>query len=140
MLKTVVMCIRGQKMCSTATLTQCMPMPQKLHASKPAVRSLQQAPPPPMPAIAPLVDDFKFVESANDASEEVHSDSSLEMRKDDLEVRQSTQGSDEMACVICCHGSKVDGIFFSFLILGLIVWFASHGRSPMKFRLDPPLL
>ena len=61
MLTNVLMWIRGSTMCSTTTLTQCVPT---LYPSKPAPCSLQPPPPPLlMPAPAPLGDDFNYVES-----------------------------------------------------------------------------
>ena len=58
-LKNVLMWISGSAMCSPRTLTQQGPMPQKLHPSKPAVRSLHQftcprLAPYPLPLPPPL--------------------------------------------------------------------------------------
>ena len=88
MLKNVLIWIRGNTMCDTRTLTPQVPMPQKLHPRKPAMRSLPPppCPPPQMPAPAPLVDDFNYVESASDGLEGVHSESFFEMVNEDLEV------------------------------------------------------
>ena len=73
-------------------------MPQKLNPSKPAVSGLQHLPPPcsnpppPMRALAPLVDGLNYVESARDGPKEVQNHSSLEMLQDDLEVRPRYTG------------------------------------------------
>ena len=48
----------------------------------------------PMPAAAPVVDDFNYVDSGSEGPEEVRSDSSLEVLDEEEELGRSTQGWD----------------------------------------------
>ena len=49
-----------------------------------------------MPAATPVVDDFNCVASVAEGPKEVHSESSIEMLNEDVEVGKSTLGRDSV--------------------------------------------